>query len=147
MRTTRREYPIVAFLVIMLSVATSNMALLAPDTAHAQATPVPSAQSTPGATTWSAPLPPDVTAKAVYSIDVTRGFELFSKNADEPLAMGSTAKIATALTVRKYATDLNQRITIEAGDPVSDPLKFSNMGLKEGMVLTVNDLLNGLLIP
>jgi D-alanyl-D-alanine carboxypeptidase (penicillin-binding protein 5/6) len=146
-RTTRREYPIVALLVIMLTLATSNMALLAPDAARAQATPIPSAQSTPGATTWSAPLPPDVTAKAVYSVDVTRGFELFSKNADEPLPMGSTAKIATALTVRKYATDLNQQITIEAGDPVSDPLQFSNMGLKEGMVLTVNDLLYGLLIP
>ena len=147
MRTTRREYPIVAFFVILLTLATSNMTLLAPANARAQATPVPSAQSAPGATTWSAPLPPDVTAKAVFSIDVTRGFELFSKNADEPLPMGSTAKIATALTVRKYATDLNQQITIVAGDPVSDPLQFSNMGLKEGMVLTVNDLLFGLLIP
>jgi len=146
-RTTHREYSILAFLMIIVMLAASSPALFAPVEIHAQATPVPSAQSTPASSTWSAPPPPDVTAKAVFSIDVTRGFELFAKEADERLPMGSTAKIATALTVRKYATDLNQRITIEAGDPVSDPLQFSNMGLKEGMVLTVNDLLYGLLVP
>jgi D-alanyl-D-alanine carboxypeptidase len=107
-RTTHREYSIVAFLVIILMLATNSSVLFAPAQVHAQATPVPSAQSTPVASTWSAPPPPDVTAKAVFSIDATRGFELFAKEADERLPMGSTAKIATALTVRKYATDLNQ---------------------------------------
>ena len=144
MRTTRQNTLIATVMVALLMLAT----LLAPVSGAAQATPIPAAGATPTAdSTWAAPLPPDVSAKAVYSVDVTRGFELFSKNADEALPMGSTAKIATALTVRKYLTDLDQHITIDESDPVSDPLEFSNMGLKAGMVLTVHDLLYGLLIP
>ncbi|MGH2549483.1 MAG: hypothetical protein ACRDHN_08840, partial [Thermomicrobiales bacterium] len=91
--------------------------------------------------TWAAPGPPDVSAKSIFSIDVTRGTELYVKNPDERLAMGSLAKIATALTVRKYATDLEQTITIEEGDLVSDPTMFSNMGLKTDMVLSIQELL------
>lgn len=97
--------------------------------------------------TWTAPSPPDVSARSIYSLDVTRGTELFVKNPDERLAMGSLAKIATALTVRKYATDLNQTITIDEGDLVSDPTVFSNMGLQTGMILSIQELLTGLLIP
>ncbi|CAN5349395.1 hypothetical protein BH09CHL1_BH09CHL1_09650 [soil metagenome] len=97
--------------------------------------------------TWVAPGPPDVSARSIFSIDITRGTELFVKNPDERLAMGSLAKIATALTVRKYATDLEQTITIESGDLVSDPTMFSNMGLQADMVLSIQELLTGLMIP
>lgn len=97
-------------------------------------------------TIWQAPQPAAVTARAVYSVDITRGLELYSLNADERLPMGSTAKIATALTVLEYL-DPDTEITIEAGDPVSDPTMYSNMGLQPGMVFTVEELLYGLLIP
>jgi D-alanyl-D-alanine carboxypeptidase (penicillin-binding protein 5/6) len=97
-------------------------------------------------TIWQAPQPPSVTAEAVYSVDITRGLELYSKNADERLPMGSTAKIATALAVVEYL-DPDTEITIAEGDPVSDPTMYSNMGLQPGMVFTVEELLYGLLIP
>lgn len=96
---------------------------------------------------WVAPAPPEVTAASIYSLDITRGTELFVKNPDERRAMGSLAKIATALTVRKYATDLDQVITIEESDLVPDPTQYSNMALKADMRLPVRDLLTGLLIP
>lgn len=96
---------------------------------------------------WIAPPPPDVSAKAIYSIDITRGTELFVKNPDTRLAMGSLAKIATALTVRNINPDLEQTITIEEGDLVPDPTMFSNMGLQAGMVLSIHELLTGLMIP
>jgi D-alanyl-D-alanine carboxypeptidase (penicillin-binding protein 5/6) len=95
---------------------------------------------------WEAPAPPSVTSKAVYSIDVTSQVELFALNADERLAMGSTAKIATALTTVKHLP-LDQEIEIIASDPVSDPTLYSNMALQPGMVFTVEELLYGLLIP
>jgi D-alanyl-D-alanine carboxypeptidase (penicillin-binding protein 5/6) len=38
-------------------------------------------------------------------------------------------------------------ITIEPGDPVSDPAVYSNMGLQPGMIFSVEELLYGLLIP
>jgi D-alanyl-D-alanine carboxypeptidase (penicillin-binding protein 5/6) len=97
--------------------------------------------------TWVAPQPPDVSAKSIFSIDITRGTELFVKNADDRRAMGSLAKIATALTIRDINPDLKQEITIEKGDLVSDPLLYSNMGLQAGMVLSIQELLTGLLIP
>jgi D-alanyl-D-alanine carboxypeptidase (penicillin-binding protein 5/6) len=96
---------------------------------------------------WVAPAPPEVTAASIYSLDITRGTELFVKNPDERRAMGSLAKIATALTVRKYAEDLDQVITIEESDLVPDPTQYSNMALKADMRLPVRDLLTGLLIP
>jgi D-alanyl-D-alanine carboxypeptidase (penicillin-binding protein 5/6) len=95
---------------------------------------------------WVAPEPGRVTARAVFSIDVTNGFELYALNPDEPLAMGSTAKIVTALTVLEHL-EPDAEIEIEASDPVSDPLEFSNMGLQPGMLFTVEELLYGLLVP
>ena len=97
--------------------------------------------------TWVAPQPPEVSARSIYSVDITRGTELFVKNPDERRAMGSLAKIATALTVRNINPDLEQTITIEKGDLVSDPTMFSNMGLQADMVLSIHELLIGLLIP
>lgn len=97
--------------------------------------------------TWVAPPPPEVSAKSIYSIDITRGTELFAKNPDTRLAMGSLAKIATALTIRSINPDLEQTITIEEGDLVPDPTMFSNMGLQAGMVLSYQELLTGLMIP
>jgi len=95
---------------------------------------------------WMPPAPDGVSARAVYSIDISSGFELFSLNADERLAMGSTAKIATAITTLANI-DAGTEITIDASDPVSDPFEFSNMGLQPGMIFTVEELLYGLLVP
>ncbi len=97
-------------------------------------------------TGWSAPAPSGVTSRAVYSIDITSGVELYALNPDEPLAMGSTAKIATALTAVDHLA-LDEEIVIDASDPVSDPTMYSNMGLQPGMIFTVEELLFGLLIP
>ncbi len=97
-------------------------------------------------TIWQAPQPAAVTAEAVYSVDTTQGLELYAKNPEERRARGSTAKIATALTVIEYL-DPEMEITIDASDPVSDPTVYSNMGLQAGMVFTVEELLYGLLIP
>lgn len=95
---------------------------------------------------WSAPAPAGVSARAVFSVDTTSGLELYALNPDERLAMGSTAKIATALTTVNHLS-LDTEIEIAASDPVSDPLMYSNMGLQPGMIFTVEELLYGLLIP
>lgn len=125
---------------VLLAAAASLLLILSPlSGAHAGAI---LAQET----IWQAPQPAAVTAQAVYSVDITRGLELYGKNADERLPMGSTAKIATALAVIEYL-DPDTEITIEPGDPVSDPTMYSNMGLQPGMVFTAEELLYGLLIP
>ncbi len=88
--------------------------------------------------------PPEVTADAVYVIDATSQTELFAMNADEPLATGSLTKVVAALVVLEQA-DLDDTVTIEQSDLVS--LEESQVGLQAGDILTVRDLLYGLLIP
>ncbi|MGH2531201.1 MAG: D-alanyl-D-alanine carboxypeptidase family protein [Thermomicrobiales bacterium] len=90
--------------------------------------------------------PPDVTARAVFSIDVTANVVLYQKNADEPLPPASTTKIATALVVLERVADLNEPIEITTADMV-DQENESHMGVEVGEIWTVEDLLYGLMIP
>lgn len=91
------------------------------------------------------PALPDVTAKAVYSIDIDAGVELYAKNEDKQLEPASTTKIATALLLVRNVKDLSQSVTIEESDLAGDG--ESNMGLLTGDVVTFQDLLYGLLLP
>jgi D-alanyl-D-alanine carboxypeptidase (penicillin-binding protein 5/6) len=87
---------------------------------------------------------PAVSARAVFVVDVTAGVELWSVNADEPLPPASTAKIVTALTIRRFLAP-EERVTVTATDLV-DPAVYSHAGLQLGDELTVRDLLAALLI-
>lgn len=89
--------------------------------------------------------PPDVTAKSVYVYDATSGIELYTKNANEHLQVGSIVKIATALVVVNNA-GLDEQVVIQESDLV-DTQMYSNMALVAGDTLTVSQLLYGLLIP
>lgn len=99
------------------------------------------------APTRAAELPelPDVTAKAVYSIDIDAGVELYARNENEPLEPASTTKLATALLLVRNVDDLSQTVTIEPQDVNADG--ESTMALQAGDVVTFQDLLYGLLLP
>jgi D-alanyl-D-alanine carboxypeptidase (penicillin-binding protein 5/6) len=85
-----------------------------------------------------------LTARAAYVVDLTAGIELYSDNADEPLAPASTTKVVTAVLASSVLR-LDQSVTIVPGDLV-DPMVFSNIGLQEGDVVSVRDLLAGVLV-
>lgn len=87
---------------------------------------------------------PQMSAAAAFAVDLTTGIELYSANADMPLQPASTIKVVTAL-VAVRVLERDRQITVEEGDIV-DPTVFSNMGLLPGDVVTVHDLLAGLLI-
>jgi len=87
---------------------------------------------------------PQLAASAAFAVDLTTGIELYSANADLPLQPASTIKIVTAL-VAVGILGRDEQITIEETDLV-DPTVFSNMGLLPGDVVSVRDLLAGLLI-
>lgn len=87
----------------------------------------------------------DVTARAVYAYDFSGKSELYELNSTERMPVGSIVKVATALVTVKYVS-LDEVVTIDASDLV-DPAVYSNMGLIEGDNLTVEQLLEGLLIP
>lgn len=89
--------------------------------------------------------PPDVTAEAVYAFDMTSGTAMYGKNIFERRQIGSVVKIMTALVVVNNAKDLNAQVTIVDQDMVEEG--YTNMALKPGDVLTVSQLLYGMLIP
>lgn len=85
-----------------------------------------------------------LTAQSVYAYRVSDGVELYGYGEDERLAVGSTTKIVTALVVMDYAA-LDEQVTIDQSDLV-DVTRFSNMSLVSGDTLTVEQLLQGLLV-
>lgn len=84
--------------------------------------------------------PPLLTAQSVLVIDVDSQVPLFSKNPELKLPPASTTKIATALVVLENY-DLKQNITIP--EIKTDGAK---MGLEKGDVISVKNLLYGLLL-
>lgn len=89
--------------------------------------------------------PPEVTAKAIYVMDMTSGVELYTKDPYAHLQVGSVVKIATALVVVNNV-ELDEQVLIQESDLV-DTNEYSNMALQAGDTLTVSQLLYGLMIP
>ncbi|MCO5177058.1 MAG: serine hydrolase [Thermomicrobiales bacterium] len=119
------------------------IALLIASTGVATARPNPASSGSPR----SAALVGDVglTAAGAIAVDLTTGIELYAVNADVSLPPASTAKIVTALVaIAILAPD--QQVTIQASD-LLDPTVYSTAGLIEGDVVSVHDLLFGVLLP
>lgn len=86
--------------------------------------------------------PPDVEGAGVVLMDASTGQVLFNKNMDEKLPPASTTKVMTALlTLEK--TSLTDKVTIGKVPACADG---TALGLEEGEVMTVEDLLNSLII-
>lgn len=99
---------------------------------------------------WRPPLAapadfPALTARAAFVADLHTRTELMAVNADQPVPPASTTKMITALVTVRYA-DLDEEVRIQPDEPV-DITIYSHMGVEAGDVVTVRDLLAGLLIP
>ena len=100
----------------------------------------------PTASPAEAPIvpPPNLTAKAAYSVDVTDHAVLYAQDADVPLPPASTTKIITAIVVMRHASP-DALVTVEQGDTVDGTI-YSHMGLIAGDVVSVRSLLAGMLL-
>lgn len=83
-----------------------------------------------------------VDSEGAVLMDATTGKILYSKNPDEVLAPASTTKVMTALVVLENAK-LDEKVTIGKNPAEVDGTR---LGLIEGEVYTVNDLLHALLL-
>jgi len=86
--------------------------------------------------------PPPLQARAAFLMDMQTGAVLFTKNPDLRLPMASTTKITTAVLALQYLR-LNARVRVSrAAAAVGE----STMGLQQGELLTVRQLLYGLML-
>lgn len=92
------------------------------------------------AETEEAPL--ELYAKAYTVIEPKTGAVICSKNADEPLPMASTTKIMTCILACESGL-LNERVTVD-GDDVR--VEGTSLGLRDGDILTLRDILRGLMM-
>jgi D-alanyl-D-alanine carboxypeptidase (penicillin-binding protein 5/6) len=125
------------------------LCLVAVMTAISLILPTAYAQTEAPATESMQPLaPPDgVTAKAVYVEDATAGTALYSLNQDERRSPASTTKLMTALVIANNTTDWQELVTADASDILTAEDGESFMGLLEGDVLTVEQLMYGIMMP
>ncbi|MDD7794863.1 D-alanyl-D-alanine carboxypeptidase family protein [Clostridium sp. 'White wine YQ'] len=90
----------------------------------------------------AAPSVPDLEADGVVLMDATTGKILYSKNSEKSLAPASTTKVMTALLVLRNSK-LDEKVTITKSATAVDGTRI---GLIEGEVFTVKDLLYGMLL-
>ena len=95
----------------------------------------------------AAPDAPTLNAEAALLISPDTGMVLYEKNADERRYPASTTKIMTALIVLENVTDLSETVTAEASDFEHVTADSSNADIKEGEVVTIEDLLYALMLP
>jgi D-alanyl-D-alanine carboxypeptidase (penicillin-binding protein 5/6) len=88
------------------------------------------------------PDPPNITATAALLIETDSGLVLYSKNPDQRLPMASTTKIMTAIVVLE-SLGLDTPVTVSRNSHFQ---YGSVVGLRQGEVATVEQLMYGLLV-
>ena len=82
-------------------------------------------------------------AKAAILIEAESGRVIFSQNIDEKLPMASTTKIMTSLIALEQE-DLDSEFTV---DSQAIQVEGSSMELKEGDIVSMRDLVYGMILP
>ncbi len=99
--------------------------------------------------TSEAVTPPEaVAAPAAILMDAKTGNIFFERNADEKMYPASMTKVMTALLVLEHpGIDFGEVLTVPQDALDSLEWDSSIMGLKAGEVVTINELMYGLLLP
>jgi D-alanyl-D-alanine carboxypeptidase len=115
-------------------------------------------ESQPGSDSDDQPRKPDrkssdidgITAQAIFVLNATTGETLRADNEHDQRAIASLTKMMTALVIADEIDDgalnLDDEVTIQASDTV-DAEVYSHMGLVVGDTVTIQQLLDGMLIP
>ena len=87
---------------------------------------------------------PILNARAAIVIDRNTGLVLYEKNSNDVRKMASTTKIMTAIVVLENMNDLYETVTVSKK---AASVRGSELGVKIGDTITINDLLYGLMLP
>ncbi|HLW03921.1 MAG TPA: D-alanyl-D-alanine carboxypeptidase family protein [Ktedonobacterales bacterium] len=149
-RWKRRQQRLLILLGVLVLLEIALLArgiMLLPASSATALAPTPTATSTPTPTPSPVPTPPPPTIQAAASMleDVSTHRVLTGQNVDAELPMASTTKIMTAVVALETG-HLDQSVTI-GSDVLDLPSDASRMGLSVGEVLTMRQLLYGLMLP
>ncbi len=154
-RWRRRQLRLLAIMMILLVVVVGlvvrGIMLLPPANAGTALGTTPTFSPTviirsPTATPKPPPPAPTIHAAAGILMDLDDGSLLFKAHENDQLPMASTTKIMTALIALRRGK-LDQPVTIGADAVAEGAGDNSHMGVSEGEVLSLEDLLYGLLLP
>ncbi len=132
----RRAYALTLALMMLLA--------LMPSLARSEAAPTPATVDTYDPKAPQNLLDTDLVGKAALVMDSESGEVLFDKNARRKTYPASTTKIMTCLVALENSA-LTDMVTIPAAAE-QIPLDSSKTGVKAGEVMTMGDLLNGMMI-
>lgn len=88
----------------------------------------------------------NIYSPAAILIDANTGRILYEKNANQKMYPASTTKVLTALITLEHITDLSKEITISRHAVNSVPSGSSIAGYRSGEIVTIEQVLNTLLI-
>ncbi len=88
----------------------------------------------------------EINSKNAYIYNMDTDKVLYEKNSDEEIKIASLTKIMTALIVIENNNDLNKEVTIQDSD-LRDMYEYSTAGFQAGDVLTLKDVLYGIILP
>ena len=87
--------------------------------------------------------PPELNSEGVVVMNAETGQIIYGKNQDKQYYPASTTKILTCLVVLDKVKNLEEKVTVGKNPPFADGTKI---GIREGEICTVNELLYGLIL-
>jgi D-alanyl-D-alanine carboxypeptidase (penicillin-binding protein 5/6) len=131
---------------VLLASVLVSASWLQPSLAHAAKAPAPIPAA--AASSYPAPIAPEIAAKSYLLIDVSaNGQVLAAKNADQPVEPASLTKLMTAYVVfdalKNKRLTLDQKLTVSAR---AKTVEGSRMFVDTGWQVPVEDLLKGLIV-
>lgn len=89
---------------------------------------------------------PELSANAALLVDVSTGRALYKKNTTEKIQPGGFTKIMTAIVAMECMVNKNETVVADVNTLASYDYSFGHMGILAGEMLTLNDLLHGMLV-
>ncbi len=89
---------------------------------------------------------PVLSSKSAILIDAKTGKQLYSHNANEKIAPGGFAKIMTAIVAIEGMLDSGETVVADAEVLAAYDYSFGNMGILPGEILTLDNLINGMIL-
>ena len=89
---------------------------------------------------------PVLSSKSAILIDVKTGKQLYSHNATDKIAPGGFTKIMTAIVAIECMIDSGETLVADGEVLATYDYSFGNMGILPGEILTLDNLINGMIL-